>query len=188
MRSDRTPAWRRTDRSEVAADDVVPATVTPAPPMRPGVRIGVDVGKVRIGLARSDNHGMLATPVETVARDQSGVTDVARIRTVVLELDAIEVIVGLPLALSGNVTASTDDAIDFADRLAHTLFVPVRLVDERLSTVSAQSALRASGRSAKTQRPVIDQVAATIILQHALDSERASGRPPGSPVEPTERP
>ena len=85
-------------------------------------------------------------------------------------------------------TASTDDAIDFAALLNSVLDVPVRLVDERLSTVSAQSALRASGRRAKTHRPVIDQVAATIILQHALDSERASGRPPGSPVEPTERP
>jgi putative Holliday junction resolvase len=156
--------------------------------MRSGVRVGVDVGKVRIGLARSDNHGMLATPVETVARDQAGLTDIARIRSVVVELDAVEVIVGLPLALSGNTTASTDDAVDFAHRLARTLEVPVRLVDERLSTVSAQSALRASGRSAKTQRPVIDQVAATIILQHALDSERASGRPSGAPVEPTERP
>ncbi|WP_205684112.1 Holliday junction resolvase RuvX [Cryobacterium aureum] len=156
--------------------------------MRSGVRVGVDVGKVRIGLSRSDTHGMLATPVETVARDPSGLSDFARIRAVVQELEAVEVIVGLPLALSGNVTASTDDAIDFADRLARTLGVPVRLVDERLSTVSAQSALRASGRSARTQRPVIDQVAATIILQHALDSERASGRPPGSPVEPTERP
>ena len=156
--------------------------------MRSGVRVGVDVGKVRIGLARSDNHGMLATPVETVARDPAGLTDLARIRSVVLELEAIEVIVGLPLALSGNVTASTDDAVDFAHRLAQTLTVPVRLVDERLSTVSAQSALRASGRPAKTHRPVIDQVAATIILQHALDTERASGGPPGSPVEPTERP
>ena len=156
--------------------------------MRSGVRVGVDVGKVRIGVSRSDNHGMLATPVETVARDLAGLTDLVRIRAVVVELEAVEVIVGLPLALSGNVTASTDDAIDFAARLKQILDVPVRLVDERLSTVSAQSALRASGRSAKTQRPVIDQVAATIILQHALDSERASGRPPGSPVEPTERP
>ena len=155
--------------------------------MRSGVRVGVDVGKVRIGLARSDNHGMLATPVETVARDLTGLTDLARIRAVVLELDAVEVIVGLPLALSGNATASTDDAVDFAGRLARTVEVPVRLVDERLSTVSAQSALRASGRSARTQRPVIDQVAATIILQHALDSERASGLPSGSPVELTER-
>ncbi|WP_104082580.1 Holliday junction resolvase RuvX [Cryobacterium sp. Y11] len=156
--------------------------------MRSGVRVGVDVGTARIGLARSDNHGMLATPVETVARDPAGVADLTRIGAVIDELDAVEVIVGLPLALSGNVTASTNDAIDFARRLAQSVSVPVRLVDERLSTVSAQSALRASGRSARTQRPVIDQVAATIILQHALDSERASGRPPGSSVEPTERP
>ncbi|HZK59402.1 MAG TPA: Holliday junction resolvase RuvX [Cryobacterium sp.] len=157
--------------------------------MRPGVRIGVDVGTARIGLARCDFHGMIATPVETVPRDQDGGTsDIARIVAVVAELGAVEVVVGLPLALSGNRTASTDDAVRFAEALARSLDVPVRLVDERLSTVSAQSALRASGRKARTHRPVIDQVAATIILQHALDSERASGKPPGSFVLPTERP
>jgi len=152
------------------------------------VRVGVDVGTARIGLARSDSHGMLATPVETVGRDQGGTADIARIAAVVAELEAVEVVVGLPLALSGNRTASTDDAVGFAEALARSLEVPVRLVDERLSTVSAQSALRASGRKAKTHRPVIDQVAATIILQHALDTERASGKPPGSFVLPTERP
>ena len=157
--------------------------------MRPGVRIGVDVGTARIGLARCDFHGMIATPVETVPRDRDGGTsDIARIVAVVAELGAVEVVAGLPLALSGNRTASTDDAVRFAEALAWSLDVPVRLVDERLSTVSAQSALRASGRKARTHRPVIDQVAATIILQHALDSERASGKPPGSFVLPTERP
>jgi putative Holliday junction resolvase len=156
--------------------------------MRSGVRVGIDVGKVRIGIARSDNHGMLATPVETLARDPAGMTDVARIAAIVAELDAIEVVVGLPLAMSGGHTASTDDAVRFANAVAGRLAVPVRLVDERLSTVSAQSALRASGRKAKTQRPVVDQVAATIILQHALDTERASGNPPGSPVAPIEGP
>ncbi len=155
--------------------------------MRYGVRVGVDVGKVRIGLARSDARGMLATPVETVSRDRAGTADLARIVAVVTELEAIEVVVGLPLALSGSRTASTNDAVHFAESLAGTVGVPVRLVDERLSTVSAQSALRASGRSAKTQRPVIDQVAATIILQHALDTERASGKPAGSPVDSIER-
>jgi len=154
--------------------------------MRPGVRLGVDVGKARIGVARSDLHGMLATPVETVARDQSGTADVARIVAIAADLDATEVIVGLPLALSGSATASTDDAVVFARALQGGLPVPVRLVDERLSTVSAQSALRASGRTAKTQRPVVDQVAATIILQHALDSERASGRPAGTPLDTPE--
>jgi len=154
--------------------------------MRHGVRVGVDVGKARIGVARSDSHGMLATPVETVGRDLSGQADLDRIRAIVAELEAVEIIVGLPLALSGGSTASTQDARDFAAALT-TLGVPVRMVDERLSTVSAQSALRASGRKAKTQRPVIDQVAATIILQHALDTERSSGRPAGSPVDPSER-
>lgn len=146
------------------------------------------MGKARVGVARSDSHGMLATPVETVARDAGGVTDFARIAAICVELEPIEIVVGLPLALSGSHTASTNDAVEFAAALDRALDIPIRLVDERLSTVSAQSALRASGRKAKTQRPVIDQVAATIILQHALDTERASGKPPGSPVEPTERP
>lgn len=153
-----------------------------------GVRLGVDVGKVRIGVARSDFHGMLATPVETVDRDISGRLDIVRIVSLVAELDAVEVIVGLPLALSGRHTSSTDDAVLFAESLAVVLSQPVRLVDERLSTVSAQAALRSSGRKAKTQRPVIDQVAATIILQHALDTSRSSGKPAGSLVVLAERP
>jgi putative holliday junction resolvase len=156
--------------------------------MRHGVRVGIDVGTARIGVARSDAHGMLATPVETVPRDLGGTSGVTRIAAIAAELEAVEIIVGLPLALSGATTASTTDAVRFAETIARSVSVPVRLVDERLSTVAAQSALRASGRSAKTQRPVVDQVAATIILQHALDTERATGKPPGSPVAPTERP
>ncbi|TFC87880.1 Holliday junction resolvase RuvX [Cryobacterium sinapicolor] len=152
------------------------------------MRVGVDVGKARIGLARSDSHGMLATPVETVSRDHTGSSDVARIEAVVADLDAVEVVVGLPLALSGNRTASTDDAVGFAEVLARSLSVPVRLVDERLSTVAAQSVLRAAGRKAKTQKPVVDQVAAVIILQHALDTERALGTPAGTAVDPVPEP
>jgi putative Holliday junction resolvase len=155
---------------------------------RRGVRVGVDVGTVRIGVSRSDNHALLATPVETVQRDRGGFADLVRLGAIIAELDAMEIIVGLPLALSGNRTASTDDAVHFAQALALTVSVPVRLVDERLSTVSAQAALRTAGRSTRTQRAVVDQVAATIILQHALDSERATGKPAGSLVHPTERP
>ena len=151
--------------------------------MRQGVRVGVDVGTVRIGVARSDLHGMLATPVETVVR---GVGDLERILAIATELGALELIVGLPLALSGAHTASTADAIGFAKRLAAATKLPVRLVDERLTTVSAQSALRVSGRSAKQSRSVIDQVAAVIIVQHALDFERAAGTPPGEIAHPDE--
>jgi putative Holliday junction resolvase len=143
----------------------------------------VDVGKVRIGIARSDFHGMLATPVETVPR---GSGDVERILAIATELDAMELIVGLPLSLTGTATASTDDATGFASRLAAATELPVRLVDERLTTVSAQAALRASGRSSRQSRSVIDQVAAVIIVQHALDVERAAGTPPGDIAHPDE--
>ena len=126
---------------------------------------------------------MLATPVETVAR---GDGDIGRILAIVDELEAAELIVGLPLSLSGTHTPSTDDAVSFARRLASATSVPVRLVDERLSTVSAHAALRASGRNAKNSRSVVDQVAAVIIVQHALDFERTAGNPPGVVVNPDE--
>jgi putative Holliday junction resolvase len=145
--------------------------------------LGVDVGKVRIGVANSDPHGMLATPVATVARGEG---DVARILAEAVERGAVEIVVGLPLALSGGDSASTQDARDFASRVARATATPVRLVDERLSTVSANRAMRATGRSTKKSRSVIDQVAAVIILQHALDAERAGGIPPGVVVAPDE--
>ncbi|TQL47960.1 putative Holliday junction resolvase [Homoserinimonas aerilata] len=152
--------------------------------MRAGIRVGVDVGKARVGVARSDLHGMLATPVQTVARSASSAAEVLAIAR---EHDAVELVVGLPLSLSGGSTPSTDDARAFARELSVS-GVPVRLVDERLSTVSAQQALRANGRTTKNSRAVIDQVAAVIILQHALDAERSSGTPPGTLVVPDEGP
>ena len=151
--------------------------------MRPGVRLGIDVGKVRIGVASSDPHGMLATPVSTVAR---GDGDVATILLEAGDRTAIEIVIGLPLALSGGDSASTQDARDFALRIAEASDIPVRMVDERLSTVSATRALQSSGRNSRTSRPVIDQVAAVIILQHALDAERSGGRLPGAVVVPHE--
>ncbi|TQO18573.1 putative Holliday junction resolvase [Rhodoglobus vestalii] len=150
--------------------------------MRAGTRIGVDVGKVRVGVARSDQHGMIATPVETVQRADNSVQ---RIVDLAASCGAMEFIVGLPIALSGRDTASTGDAREFAQLLADNSSLPVRLVDERMTTMSANSALRASGRTAKNSRSVVDQVAAVIILQHALDFEHSAARPPGELVEPT---
>lgn len=149
--------------------------------MRAGVRLGVDVGRARVGIASCDRDGLLATPVATLARAEA---DERAFRQLVEEHGAMEVVVGLPLSLSGGDTPSTTDARELAAAIAGWVDVPVRLVDERLSTVSAQRALHASGRRAKGSRPVIDQVAAVIILQNALDSERAAGRPPGAPVDP----
>jgi len=153
--------------------------------MRPGRRVGVDVGRVRIGVALCDPHGMLATPVVTVQR---GGGDIDRIVAEAREIDAVEIVVGLPISLSGGETASTADAREFALVIALATSTPVRLVDERLSTVSAQRALQASGRNTKNSRPIIDQVAAVIILQHALDFERSGGIPPGVVVVPDEGP
>ena len=150
--------------------------------MRTGVRIGIDVGRARVGVARSDRDGLLATPVETLARE--GALD--GIVAIAAELQPLEVVVGLPISLSGGDTPSTDDARAFAADVARRVAAPVRLVDERLSTVSAQRELHRSGRTSKSSRAVIDQVAAVIILQNALDLERASGRAPGALVDPDE--
>ncbi|MFC5338340.1 Holliday junction resolvase RuvX [Leucobacter denitrificans] len=155
--------------------------------MRVGVRLGIDAGKARIGVARSDPHGMLATPIETVRRDSGGEADVARIAELVAEYEAFELIVGLPLNMRGERTPSTEDAANFADQLARKLAgqVQVRLVDERLSTVSAQGQLHQVGKRTKESRSVIDQAAAVVILQHALDIERNRDEPPGTLVEAT---
>jgi putative Holliday junction resolvase len=150
--------------------------------MRPGVRLGIDVGRARVGVARSDRDALLATPVATLPRE----TALDGIAAIVAELDPFEIVVGLPLALSGGDTPSTGDARGFAAELAGRMPVPVRLVDERLSTVSAQRELHRNGRDTRSSRAVIDQVAAVIILQNALDTERASGRPPGAAVDPDE--
>ena len=150
--------------------------------MRSGARLGIDVGRARIGVARCDAGGLLAVPVETVARSAEGDDDVRRILELAAEFEVFELVVGNPLSLSGATTPSTDDAIAFAERLA-AAGAAVRLVDERLSTVSAQQALRATGKSSRKQRPIVDQVAAVIILQHAIDAERATGNPPGRSVD-----
>jgi putative Holliday junction resolvase len=147
---------------------------------RPGVRLGVDVGKARIGVARCDRDGLLAVPVETVPRE--GPDPLARITAIARDYEAVEIVVGLPVSLSGGETASTADARGFAERLATTSTLPTRLVDERLSTVTAHDALRRSGRSQRGSRSIVDQVAAVVLLQHALDVEKRTGRPAGEPV------
>ncbi|GAB3601864.1 Holliday junction resolvase RuvX [Microbacterium aureliae] len=146
---------------------------------RRGVRLGVDVGKARVGVARCDPDGLLATPVQTVARTDESVATVAALAA---EYDAFEIVVGLPLNLRGEDTPSTTDAREFAAALAARGGAAVRLVDERLSTVSAHAALRDSGRSQRESRSMVDQVAAVVLLQQALDVEKRTGRPAGTPI------
>lgn len=152
--------------------------------MRRGARVGVDVGSVRVGVARSDPDGLLATPEATLARDPDGDRDRAVLAALVRELDAFEVVVGLPVGMDGREGAAAAAARSFAAALVPLVApVPVRLVDERLSTVEATRGLREAGRRSKGARSVVDQAAAVVILQHALDAERGSGRPPGVVVE-----
>lgn len=147
---------------------------------RQGVRIGVDVGSVRIGIAACDPAGVLATPVETVRR---GTGDLRRIAEIVGERSALEVVVGLPRSLSGAEGPAAEAARSFANALARRVApCPVRLVDERLSTVSATKAMRDSGVSAQAGRGSVDQAAAVVILQDALDREKATGSAPGEIV------
>ena len=148
--------------------------------MRPGVRIGVDVGSVRVGVAACDPAGLIATPVSTLRR---GKGDLDALAALVAEREAVEVLVGLPTSLSGRAGPAAAAAEAYAGALAARVPVPVRLVDERFSTVGAQRDLRASGVDTRRGRSVIDQAAAVIILQGALDAERSSGLAPGRLVQ-----
>lgn len=137
-----------------------------------GRRLGIDVGTVRIGVAVSDPDGILATPVETVRRDSRG-AHLRRIASLIDELEIVEVVVGLPRTLADRVGSSARDAIDVAEAIADRITeVPVRLADERLTTVSAARSLREAGVRAKNQRGMIDQAAAVEILQGWLDQRR----------------
>jgi putative Holliday junction resolvase len=141
------------------------------------VRLGVDVGAVRVGVARCDPAGLLATPLVTLRR---GKGDLAALVALAGEHAAVELVVGLPRTLAGREGTAAAAALDYARKIAERLpDLPIRLVDERLSTVGAQRGLHASGVDTRKGRRVIDQAAAVIILQGALDAERATGLVPG---------
>ena len=151
--------------------------------MRHGVRLGVDPGDARIGIARSDPTGFLATPVETVRR---GKGDLRRIAKLAAEHEAVEVVVGLPRSLSGGEGPAAVKTRAWAATLAAVLEpLQVRLVDERLTTLSAEAMLRDRGVKGRQRRAVVDQAAAVVILQQALDTERATGTPPGEVIAGT---
>ena len=153
--------------------------------MSGGVRIGVDVGSVRVGVAGSDASGVLASPITVLRRDMRGESDLTDLARLVAERDASAVVVGLPRSLSGRSGRAEESARSYAQALARLVApTPVRLVDERLSTVSATRELRASGVPGRRQRAVVDAAAAVVVLQAALDQERATGRPAGQLVEP----
>lgn len=136
--------------------------------MRAGVRLACDVGSVRVGLARSDPHGLLAVPLPAVRAD-----DPDAVLRAIAEHEPIEVLVGLPISLDGTEGAAAQGVRAWAEALQARTSVPVRLCDERLTTVEAQRGLHAAGRTTRSSRSVIDSAAAVILLQADLDAERA---------------
>jgi putative holliday junction resolvase len=151
----------------------------------------VDVGSVRVGVAISDADGLVATPLTTLTRDPAhseaaGAPGLAMLADLAAERAALEIVIGLPRSLAGGEGPAARAARSYAEALARVLAaramaVPIRLVDERWSTVHASRLLRGSGTPGgeRQRRTVIDQAAAAVILQAALDNERAVGSPPG---------
>ncbi|MDQ0276312.1 putative Holliday junction resolvase [Arthrobacter silviterrae] len=157
-----------------------------------GVKLGIDVGLVRVGLASCDPDGILATPVKTLSRDAKRNSDIKVVVKEVQARAAVEVFVGLPRTLRGEEKASAAMARSYAALLVEALAgagqqVPVRLIDERLTTVSAHHALHAAGLGSREHRKVVDQVAAVGILQQALDMQKARNATVGELVRAEDR-
>ena len=148
--------------------------------LRIGRRLAIDVGQARIGLAISDFHGILASPLATVQANEdlysvcSEIMDVAE-----RDGELLEIYVGIPINLQGKSTASTLSALAFAEALANQTNTPVYLLDERLTTSLANAQLKEVGKSQKDARSTIDQMAAVAILEYALTVEKQSGQRPG---------
>ncbi|PRW65166.1 Holliday junction resolvase RuvX [Actinopolyspora mortivallis] len=141
-----------------------------------GRRLGVDVGEARVGIAVSDPAPVLATPLVTLRRDRANKTDLARIAELVAEYEVVEIVVGLPVTLAGRRGRAADVASSYADAVRSRVpGVPVRLSDERLTTVTATKTLSDRGVRGKRQRDVVDQAAAVEILQSWLDARGGDG-------------
>lgn len=145
--------------------------------MRPGTRFALDLGESRIGVAKSDASGMLASPFGVYKTVEDWLSPFSQ---VLVEWEAIELLIGLPTDLEGNNGIAAQNVLE---RVAHIRTVladvPIRLVDERFTTVTARRNLQAAGYNSRSDKTLIDAAAATVLLQGALDAERASGQPGG---------
>ena len=144
---------------------------------RPGRAIGVDLGARRIGIAVSDSAGTLATPRGTLVRTGDPARDRRALVDLVVEEEAVVVVVGHPLSLDGTRGPAARAAESEAEALGVLLVghgVAVELFDERLTTVSAHQALTAGGTKGRNQRAVVDQTAAAMLLMAWLDGRRPS--------------
>jgi putative Holliday junction resolvase len=144
-------------------------------PVRRGRAVGIDLGSRRIGIAVTDSDGTMAFPRTTLVRSGDAEQDRRRLVELVLEEDPVVVVVGLPLSLDGSRGRAATEAAVEADALVALLAphqVDVELFDERLTTVSAHQALSAGGAGGRQRRPIVDQAAATVMLEAWLDGRR----------------
>ncbi|MDQ6657607.1 MAG: Holliday junction resolvase RuvX [Actinomycetota bacterium] len=149
--------------------DGTPAAHSDTPPVK-GVRLGVDVGSVRVGVAVSDPHGILATPVTTLRRDGAG-ADLDALAALIVEHEVVEVVVGLPRTLRGADGTAVTAARDYATALAGKIgAIPLVFVDERMTSVTANRMLADRGVDSRSRREIVDQAAAVTILQTRLDA------------------
>lgn len=149
--------------------------------MRTGVRLALDIGTVRIGVARSDATGTLAVPEATLDARGPWLDDLRRLVDV---WEPLEIIVGLPLSLDGQERAAAAKVRDVVAAISAAVpDVPMRMVDERHTTTIAHTLMQESGVSSRRGRRVVDQAAAVIMLQQALDAERVTGEPSGTLVD-----
>ncbi|MDA3021733.1 MAG: Holliday junction resolvase RuvX [Actinomycetota bacterium] len=139
----------------------------------PGVHLAFDVGTARIGVARSDPAGILATPLAAIA---AGPGAIGELGVLIAEYEVVDVVIGLPLNMNGTAGPAAESARAWANLVAQAVDVPVRLVDERLTTVQAQRGLHEAGRTVRSSRAVIDSAAAVVLLQSYLDAQRKAGQ------------
>ena len=147
-----------------------------------GRKLAIDIGRARLGIAISDLSGILSSPLDSVRRLADDSDTIQEILKIVADNEVQEIYVGDPVSLSGEITPSTDDARNFSSLLQSNTEIPVRLIDERLTTVTAARNLRESGKNAKTSKLVIDSASAVVILEAVLHAERVSGETPGRSV------
>jgi len=147
-----------------------------------GRKLAIDIGRARLGIAISDLSGILSSPLDSVRRIADDSETIKEILKIVADNEVQEIYVGDPVSLSGEITPSTDDARNFASLLQSTTVLPVRLIDERLTTVTAARNLRDSGKNAKTSKSLIDSASAVVILEAVLQVERVSGEAAGRSV------
>ena len=149
------------------------------PEFRIGRRLAIDFGLARIGLAVSTIDGMFCSPLATVANNEIAIRQTVEY---IEEQEPIEIYVGFPLNLKGEFTRSTELAIEFAKTLEAETQVPIRLVDERLSTKAVAGQISASGKNSKEARRIIDAAAASLILEGAIAFEKSTGTTPGKTI------